>query len=107
MKTFALVAVHLVTALLLLLAGCASPVKNKLQGDWTSKDGNTKLKITPKNFAMDKDAEIQEVYFVKGDTIFTSYEGNRPYTKFVIQKLEDNELTLLDPDSALMVFTRY
>src|ERR1700761_4452212 len=107
MKTFALIAVHLVTAALLLLVACASPVENKLQGDWKSKDGNTKLKITPKNFAMDKDAEIQEAYFVKGDTIFTSYEGNQPYTKFVIQKLNENELTLLDPDSAQMIFTRY
>lgn len=106
MKNYALVLVHVATAAVLLVVACSEPVKNKIQGKWISKDGNTKLQITDKNLTMDHDALIPEKYFMKGDTIYTSYEGKRPYTKFVVQKLEDNNLTLVDDDSTMMEFSR-
>jgi hypothetical protein len=106
MKTYALIAVHLIIASLLLVMACSSPVKNKIQGEWTSKDGTTKLKITDKEFAMDENGTISEEYFIKNDTIYTSFQGNQPYTKFAIQKLETDKLTLVDPDSKQLEFLR-
>jgi hypothetical protein len=106
MKKYALIAVHLVIAYLLFVMACSDPVKSKLQGDWLSKDGKTKLKITDKQFTMDNDGQIHEDYFIKGDTIFTSYEGNQPYTKFVIKKLDASKLTLLNPDAEAVEFNR-
>ncbi|MBS1521003.1 MAG: hypothetical protein JST50_08410 [Bacteroidetes bacterium] len=97
---------------LLLLSACShsNPVSgsddNRLQGDWKLKDGDTKLKITKKKFAMDSDLQYAEDYFVKGDTIFSSFQGNQPYSKFVIQKLDDHNLKLLSPDSTVMEFTK-
>ena len=106
-KHILLIAVHLLTAVLLLAMACNNPAKNKnLQGQWHSKDGKTQLKVTAKQFTIDNNAEIPEDYFVKGDTIFTSFQNNQPYTKFVIQKLDDNQLTLIDPDAELMEFVR-
>jgi hypothetical protein len=93
-------------AFLILAAACSNPVKSKLQGNWKSKDGETQLKINDKKFAMDSDLPLAEDYFVKGDTIFTSFEGNQPYTKFIVQKLENHYLKLLSPDSLVMEFTR-
>jgi hypothetical protein len=90
----------------LLIAACSNPHKSKLQGDWKLKSGDTKLRITDKKFAMDSDLEYAEDYFVKGDTIFTSFEGNQPYSKFVVQLLDENNLKLLSPDSTVMEFTR-
>jgi hypothetical protein len=90
----------------ILLQACAHPPKGKLQGEWKNKHGEAKLKISSKKFAMDSDLDYAEDYFVKGDTIFTSFEGNQPYSKFVIQKLEEHELKLLSPDSTIMEFTR-
>jgi len=90
----------------LLAVACSKPHKGKLQGDWKLKSGETKLKITDKKFAMDSDLEYAEDYFVKGDTIFTSFEGNQPYTKFIVQQLDDHALKLLSPDSTVMEFTR-
>jgi hypothetical protein len=78
----------------------------RLQGDWKLKDGDIKLKITKKKFAMDSDLQYAEDYFVKGDTIFSSFQGNQPYSKFVIQKLDDHNLKLLSPDSTVMEFTK-
>lgn len=92
--------------LLLLIIACSSPVTKKLQGDWKSKDGESQLKINDKKFALDTDLPTAEDYFVKNDTIFTSFEGNQPYTKFVIEKLDDHNLKLLSPDSLVMEFTR-
>jgi hypothetical protein len=106
MKKYALVAVHIVIAYLLFVMACSDPIKSKLQGSWRSKDGKTKLKITDKQFTMDNDGEIPEDYFIKGDTIFTSFEGNQPYTKFVINKLEANKLILLNPDAEAVEFSR-
>jgi hypothetical protein len=97
---------------LLLLSACSNPNTGsgsgdgRLQGDWKLKDGDTKLKITKKKFAMDSDLQYAEDYFVKGDTIFSSFQGNQPYSKFVIQKLDDHNLKLLSPDSTVMEFTK-
>lgn len=96
----------------LLLSACSNPNSNtgsgdsRLQGDWKLKDGDTKLKITKKKFAMDSDLQYAEDYFVKGDTIFSSFQGNQPYSKFVIQNLDDHNLKLLSPDSTVMEFTK-
>jgi len=106
MKNYALIFVHIATASVLLAVACSEPIKSRLQGKWTSKDGATKLQISAKHLTMDNDALIPEEYFMKGDTIYTSYEGNRPYTKFVVQKLENNNLTLVDDDSISMEFSR-
>jgi hypothetical protein len=92
--------------LALIFIACSNPVKNKLQGKWHSKDGNTKLNITDKGFIMDDGEAITEDYFLKGDTIFTSFQGNQPYTGFVVQKLDDHYLKLLGPDSVAMEFSR-
>lgn len=96
--------------LLFFLAACSNPgsgsSNRQLQGDWKLKSGDTKLKITAKKFAMDSDLQYAEDYFVKGDTIFSSFQGNQPYSKFVIQKLDDHNLKLLSPDSTVMEFTK-
>jgi hypothetical protein len=97
---------YLFLAVLLSATSCSSAHKSKLQGNWKLKSGETHLKITAKKFAMDSDLEYAEDYFVKGDTIFTSFEGNQPYSKFIVQKLDDNNLKLLSPDSTVMEFTR-
>jgi hypothetical protein len=97
---------YLSLAMLLLVASCSNPHKSKLQGNWKLRTGETRLKITAKKFAMDSDLQYAEDYFVKGDTIFTSFEGNQPYSKFIVQKLDDNNLKLLSPDSTVMEFTR-
>lgn len=89
---------------MLLTAACHKNESNKkLQGNWKSKDSITSLKITEKQFTLDNEAED---YFLKGDTIFTSFEGNLPYTKFVIQNLDEKQLNLLFPDSVAVEFSR-
>ena len=106
MKNFALIFVHISSALLLLVGACKSPVKNKLQGNWRSKDGSIKLLITDKSFTMDDGEAIAEDYFIKGDTVFTSFQGNTPYTSFVVQKLDDHNLKLMGPDSVAVEYRR-
>ena len=106
MKRFALIFVHIACASTLLIVACSDPVKGKLKGNWHSKDGATKLNITEKAFTMDDGESIAEDYFLKGDTIFTSYQGNQPYTSFVVQKLDDHYLKLLGPDSVAVEFSR-
>src|SRR5579875_126792 len=83
------------------LAGCSNSTnKHQLLGTWTSEDKKTVLKLTSKAFMLDEgETPIAESYFVKGDTIFTSYEGAEPYTKFLIKDLTDNSMTLVYPDS--------
>jgi len=93
-------------AFLLLSGACSNPVKSKLKGNWRSKDGVTKLNITEKEFMMDDGEAIPEDYFIKGDTIFTSFQGNQPYTSFVVQKLDDHYLKIMGPDSVAMEYTR-
>ena len=106
MKKFALIFVHVACASVLLIVACSNPVKNKLQGNWRSKDGTTKLKITDKEFTLDDGEAIAEDYFIKHDTIFTSFQGNQPYTCFVVQKLEDHYLKLVGPDSVAVEYSR-
>jgi hypothetical protein len=96
----------IICASVLLATACSNSHKSKLQGNWKLKTGETRLKITDKKFAMDSDLEYAEDYFVKGDTIFTSFQGNQPYTKFIVQTLGDHDLKLLSPDSTVMEFTR-
>jgi len=106
MSKYLLILVHVIGAAALLLASCSKPAKGKLQGNWKGKAGETQLKISEKKFALDSDVTLAEDYFVKDDTIFTSFEGNQPYTKFVVQKLDEHNLKLLSPDSAVLEFTR-
>jgi uncharacterized protein (DUF2147 family) len=107
MKNLALISIYVISAIILMLAACnKNPVKSKLQGNWKSKSGEATLKITDKQFTMDNESPVPEDYFVKGDTIFTSFEGNQPYTKFVIQKLDEHQLNLLFPDSVQIEFSR-
>ncbi|TWR28392.1 hypothetical protein FPZ42_04015 [Mucilaginibacter achroorhodeus] len=105
MKTFALVFIH-VTGAVLGMSACHTNTKTdkRLHGTWKSKDGAITLKITDKQFTMaDGEAPIPEDYFMKADTIFTSFEGNQPYTKFVIKKLDDRSLSLVMPDDTVAV----
>ena len=55
---------------------------------------------------MDDGEAIAEDYFVKQDTIFTSFEGNKPYTAFVVQKLDEHSLKLMGPDSVAVEYSR-
>ncbi|MBB6130198.1 hypothetical protein [Mucilaginibacter lappiensis] len=81
-------------------------VNKKLVGKWQSKDGETKLEISDKGFTMDDGKPVTEDYFVTNDTIFTSYQGSRPFTKFLIKNLDDHKLTLFYPDSDVVEFSR-
>ncbi|MDB5132022.1 MAG: hypothetical protein JWR02_1771 [Mucilaginibacter sp.] len=92
-------------ALILSVTACSDSVKTKLKGSWRSKDGLTRLNITEKGFIMDDEAFAEE-YFLKGDTIFTSFQGNQPYTSFIVQKLDDHYLKLLGPDSVAIEYGR-
>jgi hypothetical protein len=99
-----------VFGLVLLAFACstepAHQANKKLEGKWLSKDGNTRLEITDKGFTMDDGKPLTEDYFINNDTIFTSYEGSRPYTKFLIKKLDEHQLTLFYPDSDMVEFSR-
>lgn len=101
-----LIFVHLASAIVLFIGSCAHSAQSKVKGDWHAKDGGTRLKITSDKFTEDNGAPVTEDYFIKGDTIFTSFEGNQPYTKFVIQQVDDHNLKLLYPDSVSIAFTR-
>lgn len=104
MKKHFLPAFFIVSALLMIF-GCANSAKKKLIGSWHSKNGDGILKITDKSFIMDDDS-LAEDYFVKGDTIYTSFEGNLPYTTFAIKKLDQHHLELMGPDSTAMEYSR-
>ena len=106
MNKYLLIVVHLACATMLITAACSGPVKHKLQGKWQSKDGAVKLNITDKSFTMDDGEAVAEDYFVKGDTLFTSFEGNQPYTTFVVQKLDEHSLKLIGPDSVAIEYSR-
>lgn len=107
MKNYALILVHIACAGVLLSAACSDDgVKSKLKGNWHSKDGVTKLKITEKGFIMDDGESIPEDYFIKGDTIFTSFEGNQPLTTFIVQKLDEHYLKLIGPDSVAVEYMK-
>jgi len=101
-----LIFVPIICALILLTPACSNKHSSntKLIGEWHCKKDGSKLKITDKAFAMD--APEPEDYFVKGDTIYTSFEGNLPYTKYAIKKLTANQLTIFTPDSTTMEYER-
>ncbi len=106
MKNLYSAAIRLFAACILCLAACSGSAPGKLKGNWRSKDGDTQLKITGKDFTMDNGSPLTEDYLMHGDTILTSYEGNQPYTRFVIKHLDDHNLKLLYPDSVTVEFTR-
>jgi hypothetical protein len=96
------------TAVMLLTActqkhGGGSP---KLLGEWRSKKDGSKLKISDKTFDLESDSPDPEDYFVKGDTIYTSFEGNLPYTKYTIKKLGEHSLALFTPDSVVVEYAK-
>lgn len=104
MKKIVLVILYLAVAFITGLSACHNAASNKkLQGTWKSKDGSILLKITDKHFVMENDSPVPEDYFVKGDTIYTSFEDNQPYTKFAIKKLTDREMSLLMPDDSVAI----
>jgi hypothetical protein len=97
----------LVVLVIVTFASCTKRESNKrLIGSWKAKNSETFLKITDKKFITDGDEQSAEDYFTNGDTIFTSFEGNQPYTKFVIKKLDDHNMNLLYPDSVVIEFSR-
>jgi hypothetical protein len=106
MKTYILITVHAVCAIILATAACSGPVSAKIKGQWRSTDNETLLKITGKQFTMENDSPVPEDYFVKGDTIYTSFQGNLPYSKFVIKQVDDHQMKLQYPDSAMVEFIR-
>ncbi|RKR82181.1 hypothetical protein BDD43_2352 [Mucilaginibacter gracilis] len=106
MKTYMLFTVHAVFAVILTMASCSHSKTAKLKGEWRSKNNQTTLKITDKQFTMNTDSPVPEDYFVKNDTIFTSFEGNLPYTKFIIKQADEHNLKLMFPDSAMVEFVK-
>ena len=110
MKINPLIYVIIAGLLMLLSVACSNHKKDKanpkLIGTWTSKKDGSKLKITDKQFTMESDAPDAEDYFVKGDTIYTSFEGNLPYTTYAIKQLDDHILKLFTPDSTIVVFSK-
>jgi len=106
MRSHLLIFVPVASAFLLFTNGCAKGGNKKLVGEWHSKKDGSKLKITGKTFALESDSPDPEDYFVKGDTIYTSFEGNLPYTKYAIKKLDDHQLEIFTPDSVIMQFSR-
>jgi hypothetical protein len=106
MKSYTLVTIHFLFAAVLAMVACSGSKAGKIKGEWRSKDNETLLKITGKQFTMDTDSPIPEDYFMKGDTIYTSFQGNLPYTKFVVKEVDEHNLKLLYPDSVLVEFTR-
>ena len=109
MKANPLLYVLVAILLMLMSVACSGPkakTNPKLIGVWTSKKDGSKLKITDKQFTMESDAPDPEDYFVKGDTIYTSFEGNLPYTEYAIKQLDEHNLKLFTPDSALVAFSK-
>ncbi|NCD71609.1 hypothetical protein [Mucilaginibacter agri] len=106
MKNLALLIVHFFFAAVLFAAACSGNPQSKLKGNWQAKDGTTHLTVTDDEFIVDNDSSASEDYILKGDTIYTSYKGNQPYTKYVIEHLDDHELKLLYPDSVSVEFSR-
>jgi hypothetical protein len=104
MKNAALIIVHFAIAVVLFGVACAGNTQSKLKGNWHSKQGSV-LKITDNEFIADNESPAED-YILKGDTIFTSFEGNQPYTRFVIEHLDDHQLKLQYPDSTKVEFAR-
>lgn len=106
-KIYPYIFVGFACIVILLSVACNSNKPNpKLLGVWKSKTDGSLLKITDKQFTMESDAPDPEDYFVKGDTIYTSFQGNLPYTKYAILTLDDHALKLFTPDSTTVEFTK-
>jgi len=108
MKKYALLFIAL-SGVVMLISACRNEKREsnpKLIGSWKAKNSETSLKITDKKFVIDGDEQSAEDYFTKGDTIFTSFEGNQPYTRFIIKELNEQNLSLVYPDSVLVEFSR-
>jgi hypothetical protein len=73
----------------------------KLIGEWHSKKDGSKLSISNKS-----DSPDPEDYFVQGDTIYTSFQGNLPYTKYTIKKLDEHNLAIFTPDSVVEEYVK-
>ena len=107
MKKLCLLFVYAAGICVLFAAACSHNHTNtKLIGEWRCKKDGSKLKITDKTFALENDSPDPEDYFVKGDTIYTSFEGNLPYTKYAIKKLDDHQLAIFTPDSVIVEYQR-
>lgn len=106
MKNLVLLFVHVACGLVLIMAACSGSTKSKLKGNWQSKDGSIKLKITNKEVITNNDVSAAEQYTIKEDTILTSFQGNQPYTKLVIQNIDNSSMKLLYPDSVSIEFSR-
>jgi hypothetical protein len=108
MKIITFVFIGISCVVMLFSVACSSKHKKdpNLIGEWKSTADGSKLNITDKGFMMTKDSPEPEDYFVKGDTIYTSFEGNLPYTKYAIKHLDAHQLKLFTPDSALVAFTK-
>ena len=110
MKIPPIVYIIVASLLVLLTVACshnkADKTDPKLIGIWKSKADGSLLKITEKQFTMESDAPDPEDYFVKGDTIYTSFQGNLPYTKYAILALDDHALKLFTPDSTNVEFIK-
>jgi hypothetical protein len=104
MKNAALIIVHCAIAIVLFGVACAGNTQSKLKGNWHSKQGSV-LKITDNEFMADNSSPAED-YVLKGDTIYTSFQGNQPYTRFVIEHLDDHQLRLQYPDSTKVEFAR-
>ncbi len=106
MKKTYLILVATAVGVVVVSACNSSTGKTKLLGKWHSQDQKTNLQITTKAFILDEGEPIAENYFIKGDSLFTSYEGSQPYTKFVVKNLTDKSMTLVYPDSSAVQFFR-
>lgn len=108
MKIITFVIIGMACAMMLLSVACSPKQKRdpNLIGEWKSTANGSKLNITDKSFMMTSDSPEPEDYFVKGDTIYTSFEGNLPYTRYAIKHLDAHQLKLFTPDSTLVEFTK-
>ncbi len=106
MKNYLLAAVHVLCALILLSAACSDTGKPNLKGKWHATKSKSSLEITSNKFIITDDSPVAEDYFLKDDTLFTSFEGAQPYSRFVIQHIDKHYLKLLYPDSVSVEFTR-
>jgi hypothetical protein len=106
MRSHPLIFLYAACAFVLFASACKHSSNKKLIGEWHSTKDGSKLKITDKAFTIESDSPDPEDYFVKGDTIYTSFEGNLPYTKYAILKLDEHQLKLFTPDSTTIAYTK-
>jgi hypothetical protein len=98
--------VFLFLAVSSIFMGCASPVKNKLKGNWRSTDGVTMLKISDKEFSLEDGETIPKKYSIKKDTLYTSFQEDEPVDSFIVEKVDDHHLELMGADSVTVDYSR-